>query len=259
MNQHKLLPFSVTHARLFPKKYAFTHKFFWLQFDLLTKQKWPSKLLSYERFNLYTLKSADHYPGNRVHTYQSIGDSYKTYFRIQGIDEEIIELKLLTQPRFLNYVFNPISVIEAKTQNGKNCALLEVSNTFGEVKYFYISPQQYENGNYQVKVKKYFYISPFSDHDNDLEIKLSFSDEGIKIFINEYRENKLYLTVSLKGNYIEANNKNLIKQTIFVPFNTFKTIILIHFHALVLWLKGLRFYRKGERQELQRGVLKWKS
>jgi DUF1365 family protein len=70
--------------------------------------------------------------------------------------------------------------------NFKTHAIIEIGNTFGELKPYYVAPTYFDNQSFQIKFTKEFYISPFLPLSNSLEFKLKWNDEALSIHINDY-------------------------------------------------------------------------
>ena len=62
----------------------------------------------------------------------------------------------------------------------------------------------------------------------------------LKVLVKAKNEN---LAASFTGRSIKINNSNLIKECFLMPFMTIKIIAGIHYEALLLFLKGLKFYK----------------
>ena len=250
-----IIPYFVTHERLVPKSYKFRHRFFWFKINLDHKENWPTKFVGINSFSLYSFYDSDHLDlGGR-----DARENYVLFAKENGLKEEIVEVTLYTSFRFLGYVFNPVSFVLLKDSKGKEHAIIEVGNTFNEQKPFFVHNDNFNEAGFSIKTKKYFYISPFIPHDNTMHFILKRREQDLSIFIDDYGKNEKTLRVWLKGKEVEATSLEIIKQTIIVPFLTLKTIGLIHWHALVLWLMGIRFYKKNEKQELQKGMYLWKK
>lgn len=253
--KHALVPFTVRHTRYIPKEYSFTHDFFWFLFDLDSPNKWPSFLVSFNSFNLYSFFDSDHMKLGG----ESARENFILFAQKNGLETEIKSVQLFTQLRFLGYVFNPVSFVVLTDVEDKQHFIIEIGNTFNELKPFFVHNKHMKNDVLTYKTKKYFYISPFIPHDHEMLFKVKCKNDKLSIFIDDRDERNSTLKVWLKGDIMPANNKNLILQTFKIPFSTFKTIFLIHWHALILWLKGIRFYKKDEYQDLQQGTLIWKT
>ena len=76
------------------------------------------------------------------------------------------------------------------------------------------------------------------------------------MFIDDYTGADKTLVTSLTGKRSELTTGNLAAFTLKYPLITLKVIGLIHWHALLLWLKRLPFHRKEARTDLQRDVFR---
>lgn len=120
------------HQRLAPKRYALRHALFMFYIDLDELDLLSNRLRLFSRraWNLYSFRDDDHMPGCG-----DAGTSLKhrlgQYLSGHGIHlSPGSHIRLLTLPRMLGYVFNPISLYfcfehEAHTPV---CAVAEVGN-----------------------------------------------------------------------------------------------------------------------------------
>lgn len=252
---HKLVTFDVLHARHVPKKYVFKHKFFWFKLDLNQLENFNSKLVRINKKGLYSFFDKDHMDQGHC----SAKDNFIQFAKDNGLESDVKNIWLYTQCRFLGYVFNPVSFVLIEDIQGKLHSIIEIGNTFNELKPFFVHNKHFVKESFTFKTIKHFYISPFIAHDNEMIFKFKKENENLSINIDDYSKTEKTLTVSFKGKEIEASDKNLLKLTLVIPFVTFKIIGLIHYHALRLWLKGIKFYKKSEHPELQQGTLVWKK
>lgn len=74
--------------------------------------------------------------------------------------------------------------------------------------------------------------------------------------MDDYRGEEKILVTSLTGRRTPLTTGNLARLTLKYPLITLKVITLIHWHALLLWLKKIPFFRKEDRPDLQREVFK---
>jgi DUF1365 family protein len=204
-----------------------------------------SKLLSIDRFNLFSFYHRDHC--NRKSEDLKIWLS-SIFFseNIHNIDGEIL---LLTLPRILGYVFNPVSFfICFDKEHNLRAVIAEVNNTFGENHNYLIAHQNGEiiNADDILVSKKIFHVSPFIESKSGYyQFRFNILSDKIAIFIDYFdqEDNKL-LATSIKGKLVDLNDKNLLLSFIKYPFSTIKVIILIHFQAIKLWLKGVKYIKK---------------
>ncbi|MGB7861295.1 MAG: DUF1365 family protein, partial [Acidimicrobiia bacterium] len=98
----------VTHTRLSPFKHRFSYRVFYGLFDLdeLNVLDRELRFFSIGRFNLFGFNLADYGPGDgsalRPWVEQTLAGA--------GVDLDGGRIALLTFPRILGYVFNPLSI-----------------------------------------------------------------------------------------------------------------------------------------------------
>jgi len=162
---------------------------------------------------------------------------------------------LLTLPRVLGYIFNPVSFYFCFDAAGVPfCALAQVGNTFGEMKPYLLSAPD-AHGVFRLRTPKHFYVSPFSALDLDFDFKLHVPGDRLEIHIDDRQGETRVLLSSLTGTQLPLTTARLAWLTLKFPFLTLKVIFLIHWQALRLWVKRLPFHSKAANAHLQRDVL----
>ena len=227
---------------------------FFLDLDELDSVAKKVRWFSRNRANLYSFRDADHEPAGN----DSLKGRVIEYLRRRGMElGPSGRVMLLTLPRVLGYVFNPISVYYCFDSAGRPvCSIAEVGNTFREMKLYVLGREQFARGAFEKLVPKHFYVSPFSSLDLNFDFRLKVPGDTLDLRVDDYAGNEKVLASVVSGRRAELNNRNLAWFTLKFPFVTLKVIFLIHWHALRLWLKGVPFYRKAENPALQREVLR---
>eukprot|EP01031_Cornospumella_fuschlensis_P009417 gene9417-11564_t len=153
---------TVMHHRLAPKVHRFEYRLFylWLDLDDLDAQSKRLRFFSRNRWNLFSFHDSDHLEKGHSDTKANI----LAILRGHGIDTTpISRIFLLTLPRVMGYIFNPVCFYYCFDAAGQPvCALAEVTNTFHEQKPFVLT-QLEEGSGFRLIVPKHFYVSPFSD------------------------------------------------------------------------------------------------
>ena len=177
---------SVAHRRLAPKVHHFAHDLFmfWLDLDeleVLARDLW---LFGYNRKNIYSFCDDDHEPAGP----NPLKARLIAYLWRHGIDlGPHNRVMLLTLPRVFGYIFNPISVYYCFNGAGAPvCAVVEVGNTFREMKLFLLRREDLgAGGEFGKIVPKHFYVSPFSSLELNFDFRLKIPGEKLEIKIDD--------------------------------------------------------------------------
>ncbi len=242
-SKRKILFGQVGHERLSPKKNKFIYNIFAMSLPLSNLETETSLLFSINRWNLISLWFDDY--GQRD------GDSpifwVKKILDSNGLKNINGEIILQTLPRVLGYAFNPISFWFCyDSEHVLRAVICEVNNTFGESHSYLVA---HPNGdpikhNDCLKAKKLLFVSPFFEVVGSYQFHFAVCSNKCDISINYFSENEVQLKTFLSGNYEELNRRNLCKVLILYPLCTFGVIFKIHWQAVILWIKGIRFLKK---------------
>lgn len=230
---------NVIHKRFQPFENLLSYKmtYFWL--DL--KEKNTFGLLSWNKKSIFSFFESDFGDKSR-NSDQSLFDYYKKEIQ-KSSDEKIKSIKILCLPRFLNYSFNPISVLVAyNLLDLPTILIFEVSNTFGE-RHSYL----FEIKNKKYETKKNFHVSPFFDVSGKYDINFAINSKSVKLDINYKKNDEIVLVASFKGSFEELNKRNLFKLLYTRIFQNFIVTIGIHYEALKLFVKGAIYNKKPKK------------
>lgn len=245
---------SVAHCRLKPKRHAFNYRVFMFCVDLDELPNLRVSGFSHNRFNLFSIDDRDHvalgHPGG-------IRGNLVAWLAGQGIDcPDDARIRLLTFPRVLGYGFNPVSFYYIDSKDGKQLAVVaEVVNTFREMK-LYVIQATGADGLWHRRVAKDFYVSPFSDPGMEFDFKLGAPAETWRVNIDTYDADERVLLSSIRGEQRELSSSRLVWYAFKYPLLSLRIIGLIHWHALLLWIRRVPFLRKSERLEAQQNVMR---
>lgn len=243
MSAISLYKSTVMHRRYFPQTYKFNYKVFSFLIDIdRVKEKNKPGLISFNRFNLFSIRTKDH--GARD------GTSWRMWIDSlldkENLSQAKAHIKLLCFPRILGYAFNPISLWYCYGDDQKLYAIIcEVSNTFGEHHHYLLQNNGQPYGEeILAEKKKNFHVSPFINMHAQYRFKFNQPDDELKIIINEYQDQELMLTATQIGKKIPLTNKNLLKQFFSLPLMTMKIMLMIHWQALKIWMRGGQYHKK---------------
>jgi DUF1365 family protein len=255
----ELLECHVRHERFKHKHYKFDFSFFWFKIPLqLFLQQEPSFLAG-----LYKLKYSDHLKLGKSTLWENI----HVFMKQHGIDGDAKAINIFTHLSFLGYLFNPVCFFIIEMPCGKKHAIIQIGNTFNELKPIFVHDVDSNSQNDLVKFsyssQKNFYISPFTPLDSKLTFRWKQQGDNLSISVidEEVSEQNAYTTTMravLTSKRYQYTWKLLLIYTLKYPLITLQTIVMIHWHAMRLWLKGVPFIKKHENPQLQQGVLPWK-
>ena len=234
---------NVMHKRLHPRVHAFNYKVYYLCFALSQRHKLKNPFLSLEKGNLLSFYQRDHGPRDGNDLEQWIRTILATH-NILEADGDII---LLTLPRVLGYVFNPVSFWFCLDHQGNLRAVLsEVGNTFGE-RHSYISfhdDHRIIQSQDWLTSQKVFHVSPFMDVKGHYLFRFTCTDTNVSAHVNYFDDDVLMLTTSVAGKPISLTTPRILRSFFQYPLMTVKVIALIHWEAARLIFKGIRYRPK---------------
>lgn len=232
----------VMHKRLRPFVHAFSYRVFSLYLDLGEADTLSGRLrlFSHNRWNLFSFHDRDHGPRDG----SPLRPWIEGHLNAAGIDLDGGTVRLLCFPRVLGYVFNPLSIWFCHHADGSLRAVLyEVRNTFGE-NHTYVC--RIESGDVTLagirqSRSKLFYVSPFVEMEARYNFRMNVPGEQLKWRILETDRSGPLLAATYNGNRRALTTGAILSCLLQIPLLTWKIVGGIHFEALKLWLKGMRY------------------
>ncbi len=168
----------------------------------------------------------------------------------------------MTMPRIFGYLFNPVSFWLCYHQKKLIAVIAEVNNTFKETHSYICHKDGDEITNKcWFKAAKVFHVSPFYQRQGsykfnfqvpvilDTDPESPYLNLKTKIIINYYDNDELQLGTAITAINKPFSNKNLIKEFIRSPLLTFKVVYLIHWQALKIVFKRIKYVPKPAQME----------
>lgn len=229
----------VMHMRLNPRRHKFRYRVFSILIDIdrMDQITGPLRLLAHNRFGLMSLMNRDH--GARDGT--ALRPWVDETLRRAGLSAAA-RVELLSFPRMLGYGFNPLSVYYCFDAEDRLTSIIyEVKNTYGD-QIAYALPVETGKGPVEQQQRKEMYVSPFIEMDQTYRFTLGPPDERLALRIRQAGPDGdvLIATHTAKGRPL--SDAALLRAFVGHPLMTFRVIALIHWHALRLALKGIRFH-----------------
>jgi DUF1365 family protein len=238
-----LLEGKVRHRRSSPVVYALEHDVYYFALDLaeLDQVDRSLRLVSRNRRNALEFRDADHWPEPATDLRATVLD----HLRAEGEDPTDWQITLVTNLRVVGYVFNPASFYLCRDAGGVlRIVIVEVHNTHLERHLYTLRPGA-EGPRFVASMEKDFYVSPFIDMEGRYTVHVQDAASSLRIAINERRGDAPVLATSLVLDRRRLTNRAVVRMLVRHPLITQRTMGLIHWHALKLWRKGVKFQRHG--------------
>jgi DUF1365 family protein len=233
----------VAHNR--PGKHRLRYRVFMLALDLdeLPALGGRLKLFTHNRAGLMAVFDRDH--GGRIDV--PLKPQIEAKLREAGVAWDGGRIVLLTMPRLLHYVFNPLSVYFCYRSDGTIAALAhEVSNTFGERRFYVLPTRAKSHGPIEQQCEKDFFVSPFLEMNLRYEFRVTPPGERAVVAMTVRRGDEVALTASFAGERLELTDANLLSAWLGNPVMTVAVIAGIHWEAVKMWAKGVRYLGRGK-------------
>jgi len=237
---------NVAHKRLFPKVNSFNYNIYYIALPLekindIANSKLAIAINKYATLSFYQKDHGNKDGSNLEEWIRGILKKYK-------INEHVKDITLIAMPRVFGYVFNPVSFWMCFDKNDRLIAILsEVNNTFGESHSYLCYNKdlsEIKKDNY-IESEKLFHVSPFLKREGHYKFRFSLKEDKLGIWIDFYdKDGNKQLITSLIGSLSPLTKSNLRKAFLTHPMVTFKTIILIHWQAIKLLVKGIKYIPK---------------
>ena len=268
---------AIRHRRLAPVKHEFTYNLGMMALDLDDWERLNnvSRWFSTGRFNWITLSRDDYFEPERQDLKAAIADHVfdALGWRPDG------RIELLTVPRYLGLLFNPVSFYFCYNTNDPQCTVpraivAQITNTPWLGRHSYcldlgnpdetevssqgkeqISGQSNKQSGepgwqtYRFNFAKRFHVSPFNALKQNYEWLFAFKGNDLRIHMNVSQDDgKTFdATLTLKKEPLTARSFSTFLRRF--PLESFKIVSGIYWQALRLKLKGARFHSHPEAED----------
>ena len=235
----------VMHRRSRPKAYEFVYRVFNIVVDIdkLRDDALGRRLFSYNRFNLFSFYDRDHgaRDGSKLRPW------VEKHLADAGLSHAAAHIRLLCMPRVLGYVFDPISIYYCSDPEGNLAAVLyEVKNTFGDQHGYLFPVERGQTAPQDHVADKIFHVSPLIAMNARYRIRTASPDDRLAVLIRESDEEGEFLVATLTGERRDMTDAALLSRFFRIPFLTLKIMIAIHFEAIRLMLRGVKYTTRPE-------------
>lgn len=237
---------AVLHARHVAADNRFVYPTAFLRLPLarLEEQGLRAPLLGIERAHVFAFYRRDH--GARdgsplLPWLRTILDAHGVAAACDG------EVVLQTMPRMFGFVFNPVSFWFCHDRAGAlRVVLAEVSNTFGEHHNYLVYHSDLRpicHGD-ELRAQKCFHVSPFFPVRGEYHFRFEQQGEVHAVAVDLWDEGVRQLSTRVSGRAEPLSRAAMVKWLTRQPFMTLGVVVRIHWQALRLALRRVRFFRK---------------
>ena len=236
------------HGRRGPVTNRFTYGVDYVLFDAEATLDLP-RFLSRNRRNLASLSDRDHggAPG-RGEGAAWVREVLAAH-QLEGVTDGPVQL--LTQPRVLGHLFNPVSFWLCHDRaGGLRAVIAEVNNTYGDRhSYLCVKPDHsIITAQDELGAKKIFHVSPFQPVAGQYAFRFDIGPEKIAIRIG-YRQDdeapNAGLVATLSGVRKPLTSAAILGAMV-RRMGSRRVLALIHWQALKLWWRGAGFRARPE-------------
>lgn len=233
----------VFHRRFRPRAHSLRYSLFQCLFDLdeVDRIATRCRLFSRNRWNLFSFHDRDY--GDRSGA--PLRPQIEGLMRQAGQEPDGGAIRLLTMPRMLGHVFNPLSVWFCHRRDGSLSTIIyEVTNTFKERHSYVIgvAPRDGKAALIRQTCDKSFYVSPFMDLDMRYDFTVEPPMEKTRVVVAGGDEAGPLIVAAFSGARRELSDGALLKAFLKHPLLSLKVVAGIHVEAVWLFLKrvGIR-------------------
>jgi len=235
----------VSHERKIPTRNAFRYGVYFLYADLAELDALDARLrlFGHNHAALVSFHDRDHGPRDG----SPLRPWIDALLADAGIDLTGGSVRILAFPRVLGFKFYPVSVWYCFDAGGVPVAVLaEVQNTFRQHHNYLLhnSGEPFSFGS-KTEKRKVFHVSPFIEMDAHYEFRLSEPADKLSVGIYDYVKGPLLLVASVSLSARELTDKALAKAVLRYGPMSLRAWLLIHFQALRIVAKRIKYIPKG--------------
>lgn len=238
----------VLHQRYLPRKHSFKYPLAMLLLDLdnLQQQFKRSRLWSLERFNLISFYRRDYLRSDT----KDLKTAVSELIRQRCAEDFHGQIKILTHPRYLGFIFNPVTFYFCSDGDTLKYIIADINNTPWNERHAYVLKvtENHQSPLY-FSFDKQFHISPFMPMDVQYQWRFHLNPEALAIHMTLIHQGEQHFNASMQARMQPLNSKNMRWLPIRYPMQTLRVVLRIYWQALRLWGKHTPFFSHPDKQD----------
>ncbi len=233
----------VRHTRLKPARNQFAYGTYFLMLPMRSIARSGPGALAWNRGAALSFFDADHGDGRSVQAGGALAwlEELLASENIEGADGEIW---LHCYPRVMGYTFKPVSFWYCHAaDNSLRAIVVEVNNTFGE-RHCYILDAPTLGA--ELRARKVFHVSPFCNVEGGYRFRFMITPDRKRSVARIDYDDALgpLLQTSVSGELEPLTPASVRKALWRYPAMTLGVVLRIHWQAVKLFVKRVRFFSK---------------
>ena len=247
----------VHHARSTPVEHRFhyAHSLLALDLDTLAHAFDGIPFASVERPNLVSLRRRDYLGAADV----PLVDAVRARAREACPDLRAGPITLLTQPRVLGFVFNPVSfyLLHEPEGEGLQAIVAEITNTPWNERHAYaleVARAERDGERLRFRFDKAFHVSPFMEMEVEYVWDFTVVGERLEVGMSCRRAGREVFRADLRAEREPLTAGALARAMLVQPALSLSAFAAIYVQALRLRLKGAAFHVHPEKRVERAGA-----
>jgi DUF1365 family protein len=234
----------VRHTRLKPVRHAFAYRSYFLMLPMRSLQRASADAtpLARNRFAWVSFYDQDHGDGRGPRDGGALA-WLDDLLAQEGIADADGEVWLHCYPRVLGFTFKPVSFWYCHRADGSlRAVVVEVNNTFGQRHCYVLDPARYGT---ELQAEKVFHVSPFCPVEGGYRFRFMVDATRTRTVARIDYDDALgpLLQTSVSGTLEPITAQSLRRALWAYPLMTLAVVWRIHWQALRLFVKRVRFFR----------------
>ena len=233
----------VRHVRLKPVRNAFVYGTYFLMLPMRSLDTQGPGELARNRWAALSFYDKDHGDGRGPQQGGALA-WLDTLLHSEGIDDATGEVWLHCYPRVLGFTFKPVSFWYCHRLDGTlRAVVVEVNNTFGERHCYLLDHPRF---GVELRADKVFHVSPFCPVEGGYRFRFMLTPDLQRTVARiDYDDATGPLIETSVSGALEPLNAQSVRRAVWqYPAMTLAVVARIHWQALKLFVKKVRFFGK---------------